>query len=332
MPILSSELVFYRSATVNDTATNGGHMSGTSAITTGVKNNIFPDVSQADRTAGITTYRKVFLKVDNAANLVLQNSRVFLDTTTAGGDYVVGFPTTAASTQADITGTERVYGGATLAADAPAGATTITVNVEDGTVIQFFDTDVIRLTNAADVFSAGTIELATISGVPVVTGNSVAITLAAPLANAFLASNTRVAPQMISGNITTSFTTPVVTSTAGTYDAVANPILLENLSTIDESWTLTFTSATAFDVVGARVGAIGTGTTAAGVAINNPDWALPYFTLSAAGFAGTYAIGDTITFSTTSATYPVWLKRVVPAGTASLSGNNFTIAVEGESA
>lgn len=53
MPILDNEIVWRPAALMSDTtpAQNGGRM-GYAQLVSGVKNNLFPDVSQAERTAG----------------------------------------------------------------------------------------------------------------------------------------------------------------------------------------------------------------------------------------------------------------------------------------
>ena len=64
MPIAGNELIFRRAALASDTvpAQNGGRMTS-AAVVSSVKNNLFPDVTQAQRLAGAEHYRKVFLHV-----------------------------------------------------------------------------------------------------------------------------------------------------------------------------------------------------------------------------------------------------------------------------
>ena len=62
MTIVRAELKAYKALTNVVGGSNGGHMSN-NLITSGALNNVFPDVTEAERTAGLTTYRKVFHKV-----------------------------------------------------------------------------------------------------------------------------------------------------------------------------------------------------------------------------------------------------------------------------
>jgi hypothetical protein len=63
MPILDSELLWRPALLVSDStpAQNGGRMNFAASIASGVKNNLFPDVGQAERLAGSETLRTCFL-------------------------------------------------------------------------------------------------------------------------------------------------------------------------------------------------------------------------------------------------------------------------------
>ena len=56
MTISSSELKRYKPATITDTPANGGKMSAVESVSA-LKNNVFPDVSEDERTTGVTRYR-----------------------------------------------------------------------------------------------------------------------------------------------------------------------------------------------------------------------------------------------------------------------------------
>ena len=123
----------------------------------------------------------------------------------------------------------------------------------------------------------------------------------------------------------------VVTSTSGTLDTATFPIETDTRGSIFERWTLTFTSSTTFDVLGDSVGAQGTGSRSSEFTLLNSDFSTPYFVIPVAAWGGTYTSGDTVTFITYPAALSVWFKRIVPAGSASLSGNSMVIGFTGES-
>jgi hypothetical protein len=332
MAILTSELIFYKSATVDDTSANGGRMS-TNAVTSGVLQNVFANVLSAERVAGSTKYRKLFLKVANDSDLTLLSSKFWFDNITQAQDWAVFWAGTQTNTQADITGSERKYGCGTLKTTVSAGATTVIVTVEDASVTGIFQNgDTIRITDKVNPDSvSGNEEFATVSGVSV-SGVDVTLTVSA-LTNGYTAGvGTRIMSVLNAGDIACSVDNWVETSGSGTYDETTYPVVCDNIGTIEQTWTITFTDATNFTVAGNTVGAVASGTIGSNYSPNNPSFTKPYFTLSSAGFGGTWANGNTIVFQTHPAAYAIWEKRVVPAGAASLSSNKITLVVAGESA
>ena len=174
-------------------------------------------------------------------------------------------------------------------------------------------------------------ETATVSGAPAWVGNDATITLAAGLANAYdAATPTYVASAVELPDLTPAQSAWTETSSAGTYDETTYPLTLYNAGTVTDTWTITFTSATAFTVAGALTGSLGTGATSADYKPANG--ASYYFELDKDGWGGTWAIGDTVTFATTHAGQAVWAKEVVPAGIAAYSNNTVTLTWQGDAA
>jgi len=330
MPITPSDIKWYKSMTVSDVAANGGRMSNVLSPS-GVKNNILPDVTLAERNAGTTRYRKMFIKVENADNIALGNARVFLQLNTPGEDSVTFFPGTQRDTQAAITGTERLYGGGSLLVAATAGAITLQVLTEGASLNCIRVGDTVRITNKTSVSGAGNEEFQVVEAVEYA-GDVATVTLVEPLQYGYAANETIVSSVYQPGEVRPAVTNPLVTSAAGSLLA-NHPITGDSLATVEQDWTLTFTSPTAFSIVGDTLGNIGAGNTSGGASPVNP--AFPgrrYFTLPAAAFNGAFVAGDRITFTTSPAALPIWYKQIVPAGAASISGNRMVIGVDGESA
>lgn len=335
MSIQASEIKFYKSATVNDTDDNGGVMSD-NEITDNVKNNLWPDVPQGERVAGSTKYRKIFIKIANDADLALVDPRIFVETHTPGDDRVLIFPGTQSDTQADIV-TPRLYGCGPLDADVSIGATSLAVNTEAAADAIFLSGDLIRVSDKTSVDDAnGNEEFIRLAATNAVAwnGNKATLTFDAgqSLANAYTATATRVASVIEHADIQASVDNWVESSAAGTYDETTYPVLPDHIGSVEESWLLTFSSATNFSCVGDRLGSMGSGTIGSSFAPNNAAFSKPYFTLSSSGWGGTWANGDTLAFQTHPATAPVWEKRIVPAGANSLTGNKVVVAISGESA
>lgn len=333
MTITPAELRWYKSQTVSDASANGGRMS-TVESPSGVKNNIFPDVSLAERTSGITRHRKMFLKIANDDDLTLFSAKVFVQLNTPGDDNVTFFPGNQRDTQASITGSERRYGGGRLAANVSAGATSFTVNTEGVALGIFQNGDPIRISDKTSVGGSGNEEFHVISSISYA-GDvaTIGIAASAGLANPYASGVTGVSSVYEAGDVKTNITAPSITSASGTGDFAANPILGDNIATVEQDWTVTFTSTTAFNIVGDTLGAVGSGNISSDAAPGNPNFAgKPYFTLQSEAWGGTWAPGDTVTFTTSPAAIPVWYRQNVPVGAAALSGDRVIVGLSGESA
>ncbi len=334
MSINASELIWRNPENISDTGSNGGRMTAV-AVTTNVKNNIWPDVPQAERTSGSTKYRKQFIHVANDDDLTLVQSRVFVETNTPGDDSVCIFPGTFTDTQASITGTERLYGCGKLNANYGISATSIQVLTEDVALNYFRAGDLIRISDKLTVDAlSGNEQVCTIAAGGVSYAGNIAtlVITSTPLQYAFTSALTRVASIYSAGNVVGAVASFVKTSTLGTYNNGTYPPLVDSIAGIEQNWTITFTSPTAFDCVGDTVGAVGSGNVSSTFQPTNANFSKPYFVLNNAGFGGTWANGNTITFTTHPAAIPIWYKRVIPAAAASLTGNKCIVAIDGESA
>lgn len=343
MAIQSNEIKWYRSAVVNDTAGNGGLLSANECVD-GVKNNVWPDVSQSERVAGSVKYRKTFIKVANDDDLALINPCIFVETSTPGEDTIVLLLGTQTDTQAQVVGYTRFYGAAALDVDADAGDTTLIVQVENGNGASgdaiFGDGDLVRISDKTSVDALGGnaefVRLASSNGVSW-NGNQATLTLeaGASLANGYLATQTKVASVIETADIEATVSQWSESSATGSYDEVTSPVVLDHIGAVEQNWTLTFTSTTQFDCYGHTLGLVGTGSIGGGsFAPNNPDFNKPYFTLTDGSppWGGSWAVADTLSFTTHPAAVAIWEKRTVPPGANSFSGNKVVVAVTGESA
>ena len=343
MSIVDGELKMYKSKVVTDDTTNGGIMDNTAQVISGVVNNVWPSVFKAERLAGGTKYRKTFLKVANDNDETLFNPQLWMDVVTQGDEWVIFFGGTQTNVQNDIVGTETKYGCAILQANVSGGGGSIVVTVEDSTLasgndVIFRNGGTIRITNKDTPSSiTGTEEIHVINGAPGVSGNNITLTLTGTLANAYNIDDntygTRVMSVLEPSDIVTSFDNFVDTTAGdGAYDDSTYPPILDNLGTIAQTITITFTGATTFTATSNVSGVSLTGgTTGTDYSPSNSDVSKPYFTLESAGFSGTWASGDTIVFDTIPAALTIWQKRVVPAGADSLTGNRAVIVFTGES-
>ncbi|MBF0141806.1 MAG: hypothetical protein HQL74_16220 [Magnetococcales bacterium] len=100
---------------------------------------------------------------------------------------------------------------------------------------------------------------------------------------------------------------------------------------MEQTWSITFTNATAFTCFGDTVGSVGGGTITADFSPANAAYSKPFFTLSSSSWGGSWAAGDVLTFRTHPAAVPIWEVRVIPANSGSLSGDFVDFGIYGES-
>ena len=333
MAITRPELQLYRSQIFDDTPANGGRITPNEIIPS-TSQNLFPDAGVTERAAGSDKFRKVFYKNNAASDEELKNVVIYLEIPTPGDDRSYIFVGDQQNTQADLTGSEDLFGVGTLDSDVSGGATSIDVLVADGATDIFRNLEFIRISEKANLDAVGNAEIVQIAAAPPVSvlGDVVTIPLATGLVNGYAAATpTYVSSIIQAGNLLPNFDNFLVTSVgSGDYDEITNPLPLSNRATIEQLWTATFSGATNFDVIGDIVGSVGSGSTAGDFSPNNPDWALPYFTLESAAFSGVWQAGDTIVFETHPGASPVWHERVIPAGAASISGNSIFAVFDGE--
>jgi hypothetical protein len=331
MSIVAAELKWYKSKVITNTNTNGGIMS-INEVVDGVKNNIFPDVSQAERLAGIIRYRKVFAKLVNAANEILINPGFHIKNFTPAQDRVELFMGTHTDVQGDITGSEQHFGAGSLTTDVSAGSTTFAMTLEDSSQNIFEPTG-----NTVWIGNNNNSEYHTNVSASQ-SGDQVTLTLdtGSQLANNYTVADETVVSSVIYGVLTElkPVIDPVTATSIGTgdYDDTTNPVEGDNIGSVEDTFTLTFTSSTDFDCVGAVTGSVGSGNISSDFAPTNTDFSTPLFTLLSAGWIGSWAAGDTLTIPTHPASQGIWCKQTVPAGTNSFSGDNFKLRFGGESA
>lgn len=342
--MLNTDLKVYLPQTVNDTSTNGGRMS-TNLVVSGVVQNVWPHIPRAERTSGSKKYRKLFCKAADDSDGTLIAPQYWLDDVTPGDDWLTLFAGTLTDTLADITGwetgadTKRKYGVARIKTNITAGTKTIVLQLESPTLGTgsdkiIFAGDTVRLTDKVDPTAvSGNEEFLTVDSVSV-SGTEMTVVVVQNIANAY---TTTALARLMSvyepGDVFCSSAAPVVTSSAGTVNNGAYPPLLDNIATIEQIITLTFTDASSFTAVSNVAGVtLSSGNVSTQWSPNNSNFAKPYLTLEVGFFTGTYTAGDTVEITTHPAAVALWEKRVVPPGAVSQSNNKITLVTAGESA
>jgi hypothetical protein len=308
--ILDTEIKFYESVVNNETSSNGGRLS------TNLANASWPNISSSNKASGITQYKKRFVKIDNADDLPAEDVRIGLQAPTTDDVKVYLVPATQTDIQSGFSTT--LYGVGKLNAGVSAGASIITVLVEDGADIIFRNGGKIRISDMASTDAVtGNQEFHVINGAPSIAGDVVTITLTGTLANDYSASNTYVASMIEAGTVQASVGTPTVTSTAGTFDEAQ--MTAHSIGGLHETFTFTFTSATAFNCVGDTIGSVGSGNISSTFQPTNTGTGTALFTLPPAAWGGTFVAGDTVVVPTEPCAAPYVIKRIVPVGATNVS-------------
>ena len=324
MSVQASDLKFFRSVTVSDVANNGGRMS-TNEVVTGVKNNLFPNVTNTERLAGLTRYRKKFLKNEESTGLALNYAKVWVGRRTPAQDYIQIKEGTNTDAQSDASAYTSWSGSGTLNENITGGVTNsfdvlfdTSSGVNDGDEIHLDDgtnEEFVTLDSTSGVSWAANVATLTIASAGTVI-NSYPIT-------------TTIVGSVIDLSVVNATTDAWVESGSGTYDESTYPVVVYNEGTVEDSWTLTFTSSTNFSVAGTATGAITSGSISSDYQpVNGSSY---YFKIDTLGWGGTWTLGDTITFDTHHSAKSLWVKEVVPAAADSYTNNNPRIDVYGES-
>lgn len=151
-------------------------------------------------------------------------------------------------------------------------------------------------------------------------GNQYTIELGAQVLSAYTTASTWGAGCVSQDELVPSVDGYLVVSAAGTFDSSGDPVTAHCAGAVEDTFTMTFSNATAFTCAGLVSGSVGSGSIAADFSPTNPDTGTPYFTLPAAGWGGTWAAGNTLSFTTHPAAMPLWFRQVIPAGMSSGTG------------
>lgn len=324
----NTDLVMNESVVVNNVAaSNGGRMSF-NQVTSDVLNNMFTNVTQSELDDGVTRYRKFFFRNKNSSLETAATARVWISRRSTAGDYYRIKAGTNSDVQTDAEGYSNYLGtgylNAVLAADSTSFSALFDTNdgVYNGSIIRLAD-------------SSGGEEFLTVRAAAGVSwnGSIATIHVTSNVRSTYPASQNSLVSSVIDlGNLVASSDTWVETSVSGTYDESTYPVVVNNVGTVEDTWTLTFDSSMTFTVSGTNIGSVGAGGIGSDFSpvngnVGTGDY---YFTISAAGFGGTWSVGETITFSTHHGSASFWAKEIVPGNTSSFTDSKFRVKLYAE--
>jgi hypothetical protein len=149
MSVQASDIKFRKSVVVTDTTANGGR-KGQVEVVSGARHNLFPRVSKAERTAGVTRYRKEFWCNESAADYVAYDVLVFLEFPSNGGDRFAIGKGSQIDTQSNIVASPLDWVGCGSLEVALSGGETEVQLAMEGTDFAFLNGGYLHLTNKFD--------------------------------------------------------------------------------------------------------------------------------------------------------------------------------------
>lgn len=157
------------------------------------------------------------------------------------------------------------------------------------------------------------------------TGTICTVQLASAVQNNYATANTFAGGALAGNDLIASASNYAKSSSAGTYNEAVLPVSGNNIGSINDSITVTFTGTGLYSVAGNIAGALGSGSVSSAFSPINPITSTPYFTIPSGFFTGTWINGDSCTFDITPSAMPFWIKEVVPANTAAATDNLFLL-------
>ena len=314
-----TDIKILKAETITDDSINGGRVSFASEVISGVKFNLFPRVTSAERDSGVTRYRKAFISNMNPQGETAYGASVGISTPGSGEDRFYIKLGTHSDTQDELT-SDGWTGCGTLAYTASPGDTSIQVAfkrndyaIPEGAMLIIKDEQ------------ENTVNIRTSATVPCTewNGTTATIQLESQLPDGFASYSTHIGVMVEAGNLTPVMTDISISSVSGVFDE--SIVTLYNGGTVADTFSITFDSAFSFAVSGAEKGAMASGTTGSPYEPSNPQTNKPYFSIPSESWSGIFEAGDTITFTTTPACAGFWIKEVVPEGCAHEPNNSFNL-------
>lgn len=170
------------------------------------------------------------------------------------------------------------------------------------------------------------------------------ITFTKPLTHNYDPTNTIVGSALVIGDMKARYTRlfvqgtwssewsdePVGEPVSANYNDTFYPIDVTNKGSIQERWSLVFTSNTTFRIIGEISGFIGTGETNSHCSPINPTTNAPYFTIKKEGWGSGWASGNALRFNTIAANHPIWVIRTVKQSEPTVLSDSFQIMLRGD--
>lgn len=312
--------ILYAPQTINETTTNGGRITHLPVTKTANGYGNIPATNEAERAAGKTVIRKLFVKC--------------LDLTTAT-QCAIGLKVTPSSdtkaylvagTQRDTVATmgTRKYAGGLLNTSVANTDTTLIVDFEAGmgALNPVQAGDKLMVWDNTNSVALGSV---TVSSVTWAT-NQATIVLTAAIGTAFAPGAFVSSVIVDTVNCNPKADNYNKASLVGTtFDETNYPVLVNRVGTDEETITVTAIDSTTYSVLSDSRGALANGQFAVDYEYTHPDLAQSCFVIPAAAWGGTHTAAEALQFQIHPAAVPVYVVYLVSAGAAESAGENVAV-------
>ena len=145
MSVSVDDIKFRKSVRQTDTSTNGGR-KGNVQVISGARHNLFPRVTKAERTNGITRYRKQFWSNENPSDQSAYGVLIFFEFPSTGDDYYQLALGTQTDVQSDIGGNIIWNGIGKLNTSLSGAETQVVLEMSDNT-FDFYNGSYLHISN-----------------------------------------------------------------------------------------------------------------------------------------------------------------------------------------
>jgi len=335
MSIYVEDIVWRYSQARLDAPSNGGTMTHIQ-IPSGSLNSLFKAIMQPVRVAGYRGWRKCFVHAAHPSNEGMGEIRVHLYEFPAGDANVFLHLGTQTDVEDDLSANPRLHGIGVLRQVAVVGSTSVTITTQGGTYQAFQVGDVIRIFNYVDETDITGSEAYRTVTEATWNGDDVELSFSEPLSEEFttvrdvggVEVTTRVAScitqTVLKGSVVAG---PIATSATGSVESTGeNEIVVDAVGGVADNYTITFSSGSAFSCTNGAGDNIGSGNRSSVFQPLNPHFAgRPYFILPPEFWQGTWAAGDTLTFSTEPPAIPLWYYLDLPPNAEAVATSMFNV-------
>ncbi|HIE03098.1 MAG TPA: hypothetical protein EYP59_22920 [Thiotrichaceae bacterium] len=339
--IKSEELITHPAILLNQTDSAGGIMNDLLIISSDTIGTVIEDITEPERLLGANRHYKLYEKIANPDNQIFKEVYIYISTPLTS-DYILSLSKgNFFDVWADAKNARR-YGTAMLKNATSIAATTLVINTRGSDFNHFQQNDIITIIDQANPDDlTGHQEFARIQSIQwngdeatlqiqslyIEEGLRYAYNIQRTLNGVDIP--TRISSCIEYGDVTSNVSIVEKNTIEGTTNVDA--IQINNIAGITQVLTFTFESATDFQVSSNLDISLPSGQKITDYEPYNPNYDLPYLTISPEFWLGNWAAGESLKISTTPSACPYWVIVDIPPNSSDSDKELFDINISGNS-